>query len=250
MKAFSFFIFFAFVCLFYPASASYAASWCQPDTQAVLKIIPKEEPVKYIHDRSFFDLSKVQSDTVNPYGRHQLSHTFGLAHRQFQLEQRVDYKIMTWPRTNEVCVWIDKIDVKVDLAPTIYIAREYDRGSCHYNQVLTHEQEHLRVDREVTSKYLGIIEQELTKFLQKNRIYGPMRASMQNTLSAKMQRDVSNAINAVVKEMEKERAVKQARIDSLESYEATSKYITEVCDKQNPTIAQRCDQIMKKIYRR
>ncbi len=215
-----------------------------------MTITPKEQQVKYIHDRSFFDLSKVQSDTVNPYGRNQVSHTFGLAHRQFQLDQRVEYKLMTYPRTGEVCLWIDSIDVDIDLEPTIYIAKEYDQGSCHYNHVLAHEQGHLNIDRQVTSKYLGIIQSKLTQFLQQNRIYGPMKRNLQNALTSKMQRDVSNTISDIVKAMEKERAVKQAAIDSLESYEATSQYITDVCDKQHPAIAQRRDKLLKKVHRR
>lgn len=251
MKLNSFAKFVFFVCLFcLVASNVQAASWCKPDGQAVLSITPKEQPVQYIHDRSFLNLSKVKSDTVNPYARGQISHTFGLAHREFQLDQRVEYKLMTYPRTGEVCLWIDKLDIDVSLKPTIYIAREYDQGSCHFNHVLAHEQEHLRVDREVTSKYLGIIQNKLNAFLQKNRIYGPMRRNLQNALASRMQRDVSNLINDIVKDMEKERAVKQGAIDSLESYEATSRYITNVCDKQHPAIAQKRDKLLRQVYRR
>lgn len=234
--------------VFVLAPQSAWALMCAPERAPQIDISSSEEPLVIIENRSFTALSKARTNTINPYAPGTISHTFGLAHRKFAMQHRVEYKMYTNPRTRKTCYIVYKIDIKMNMKPTIYIAKEYPRGSCHYDHVMAHEQEHIAVDRNFTDSYLAEVKKKLSQLIRTKQVYGPVRESMKSATTRQLQRDIERKIKAVLDVMEKERDAEQAKIDSLESYERSSQYIRSVCDVRQPHIAEARNAILRRLY--
>jgi hypothetical protein len=130
----------------------------------------------------------------------------------------------TYPALNAACLMINKITVKIHVDPTIYIAREYRKGSCMYASVLEHEQKHVRTDRILVNKYTGLIARALdAEFKKTNYAFGPVRSHNMD----EEQRRISYVSSKIVKElsekMNAERRVLQQNIDTLEEYNRVSR---------------------------
>jgi hypothetical protein len=64
------------------------------------------------------------------------------------LEIRTQAEYVTAPVGDRFCFWVDGISVVLRYqALDVYVAREYAPGSCPYNAILDHEQEHVAVAR-------------------------------------------------------------------------------------------------------
>ncbi|MAM35504.1 MAG: hypothetical protein CMH28_10570 [Micavibrio sp.] len=229
----------------FPAQALSNDEWCKRDAPPEIKIVPIEKQTMFDNSLSFIQLSAKETDTINPYGHDSTSFTFGLAQREFSLDQSTSLKYLNRTDTNQGCLWYDKITVDVELNPKIYIAREYSPNSCQYKEVMRHEKEHLNVDRQVTNKYLRILGDYLLKAVDAEDKYGPYDLARQDEIAEKMQKRLADITRQVNVLMEKERAAKQAEVDSLGNYEKSGKYIREVCDKSHPETATARDHMLR-----
>ena len=79
--------------------------------------------------------------------------------------------------------------------------------------------------------------------------YGPIRLSQQNSSVQKLQRRIESIVREVSANMKAERDARQSKIDSLGSYERSSRFMAETCDRRNPDIAQKRDAILRRYMR-
>ena len=64
-----------------------------------------------------------------------------------------------------------------------------------------------------------------------------------------MQRRIESIVREVSLNMKAERDVRQSKIDSLGSYERSSRFMTETCDRRNPETAQKRDALLRRYVR-
>ncbi len=98
---------------------------------------------------------------------------------------------------------------------TVYVSRDYPEGSCEYDVILAHEDEHVRLNREVLKAYEGKFKQAIARVLAgKKSIF----AHQQGAARAAYVKELERQLNPVVAEMAAARNRKNGAIDTQDSY--------------------------------
>lgn len=207
--------------VFFPKLSWAQSVECKAKTVPYINVIPKTENVKYNFTQTKAQLNSVDVDTISPYGPQHKTTVSGLMSGSIQVRTQVEFIHEKYAQADLGCVYLKNINVEVKIDPTIFIAREYQRGSCYHNAVLGHERKHVREDQLIVNKYVGRIGRALQDLIKgKNEGFGPYRL---NRLSD-VQKNIQGAVNQVVTryndDMNKERRRRQQAIDSLEEYES------------------------------
>lgn len=163
---------------------------------------------------------KPMLNSKGPYGDNVETHIQGLTHGRIGVEGGYEFATQTWPDLEKVCMYASKVDVKITLDPKIYIAREYAPGSCEYNAVLGHEMKHFKTDRDLVNKYTNIIVKAVNNTLIKvGYSHGPYDVSQLPALQKQIGGIIESVIQQFSQNMNKERRVLQAQVDSLAEYQ-------------------------------
>lgn len=162
--------------------------------------------------------------SASPYGEGIETHIEGLAKGSIGLTGRYEFGTRTYPALNVSCLFVNKVRIEIHLEPTIYIAREYKKGTCHYNAVMEHERKHVAVDRYIVNKYTKILVKAVNNTLKHiGYAHGPFNAAQIPSVQQKIDTVVSSVIGQYSENMSTERNKLQAKIDTLEEYERVSK---------------------------
>ncbi len=233
------------LCLCFFSVSAQASSWCKMSKKANIRISPEMSKIRYDYSKSFLELSNVQLASQNPYGSKAITHTFGIANGQFNIEHLVKFQILTNPNTNESCLWYDTVTVKMKMKPVIMIANEYRKGGCHFREVMTHEMQHIAVDKQVTNQYAQKLGQDLLREVNRKAIYGPFPTAQKNKIQQQIQKRLNQIVKANNTAMMSARSQRQSVIDSKSNYDAVGQKI-ERCDQRSPITAKR---VQRKIER-
>lgn len=117
------------------------------------------------------------------------------------------------------CMWVDTIDVDISYpAVTMYIATEYPVGSCNYNVTLTHENEHVKVAKDLLAKHAARIRTELEKTTIPNK---NMTMVVNDFISGQSQIDtlLKQIVDPLIQDFEKEIEIEFSKLDSPANYE-------------------------------
>jgi hypothetical protein len=102
---------------------------------------------------------------------------------------------------------------------TVYISSEYAEGTCEYNSILAHEQEHVRIDREILKAYEGKFKDALRRLLRgKKAIFAHHKGEARSAYVLELRRQ----LDGVVTEMAVARNLKNGAIDTQDSYRRLS----------------------------
>lgn len=210
-----------------PAGQAIAASWCAPARAPNINIRPQTDQISYDFSLSEKQLNGFRVDTVNPYAGNVITDVGGLMKGGIETQQKMTFGTMTNRDTGQVCYWFDSVNVDIRITPTVYVARDFPKGSCMHNAILNHEHKHVIVDREMVNKYGAIMGQEISRELMQRRIYGPVSLAQENQMAAQMKGRMAQIMNTVNAQMSAERKARQQKIDSLAEYES----INHMCKK-------------------
>lgn len=172
--------------------------------------------------------------TKNPYGDSANTFIEGLNAAGIGMSGSYQFSTETAPAIQKACLYVSQINIDITLDPTIYIAREYPPGSCHYNAVLEHEQKHSKVDRYIVNKYSNIIIKALhNTFKTIGYAQGPVDTAQLVPVQKRMEAYIKAVIDQFSQNMNKERKMLQQQIDSLAEYQR----VDAMCpDKPRPVI--------------
>lgn len=117
------------------------------------------------------------------------------------------------------CLNSKKIEATFFAEPTIYIARNFDRGSCEYKAVLRHEMKHVNEQKKLFHEYIPRYKWHLSEIAQKLPRLEPV--SIQNVDEQK--KYIFNYIQTEMQKYQSEMlsvlAQRQQKIDTAEEYE-------------------------------
>lgn len=219
----------AFASLLTLASAG-PNSACKMPKPTEINVIPKTKPVRYDTMQTLADIQKTQVDTINPYGFGAQTHTNGYMKGGVGVKQNVRVGHQQIWNGQAVCVWYDKIDITIEIDPTIVIASELKKDRCKFDAVKEHELKHVMVDRKVVNKYAKTMGKKIYDGLQaRGFIVGPLKAEYTKDIIKRMQEAAWQLIELEQKKMQIERAEMQQAVDTIEEYERVS----SVCDKSH-----------------
>lgn len=189
-----------------------------PDAPQIF-VKPSSLPTKYNHRKSIEELSSRQADTISPYPKHAIVQTGGITASQIEVKTSLNFEHQSWRSLGVGCVYFDRIDVTIQLDPTIYVAKDYKKRSCHYGEVLKHEKKHVRVDKEVLNKYARKIGEALRLSINNAPSRGPYPLERLEEIQISMQEYVASVIKTQQSLMEEERFRRQQEVDTFEEYE-------------------------------
>jgi len=207
------------------AAPSFAQShddWCYPRSAARIDIVPSTDDITFDFSKSEKELNNFKIDTVNPYGKEVIVDVGGLMAGGIQLNHRANIGYVTNPNYDLSCLWYDSLKIDIGIKPTIYIAREYNKGTCMHNAIMEHEMKHIQVDIDIVNTYANKIGYEINKKLSEEYIYGPIPASQTAQIQQQMMTSITDIIMRYVKELKVARRAAQQKVDSREEYDSVS----------------------------
>lgn len=204
-------------------ATAYATVTCPGKPVGKVNVIWGSDNIEYDFTKSQAQMDAMETDTQNPYDRNVKTHVGGLMKGGISINSQVNVATLTYPRTKEICQWINKMDVNIRIDPKIYIAREHARGTCRHNAILDHEMKHIFIDREIVKKYVPKIRRTLEQAVLKVGIVGPKAKRDEKYYQDQITEYMDNSLESISEKMYAERNVQQQGVDTLEEYERVAK---------------------------
>lgn len=166
----------------------------------------------------YHNLSKADLGTTNFHGRRGQI----LGNTQSSEELRLSSKIEFVERDGVVCFWVTRAEVDISLKQLdVYIATDYEAGSCKYEAVLDHENEHVAVAQSVTGAYAQGVEAALTTARSIPTAERPALAGSPDEARARVNALFQQTLAPVRDKMARVLKAKQAQVDTEENYRKT-----------------------------
>lgn len=141
------------------------------------------------------------------------TYLLGLTKTEVRIGLEVDGPMLTDPETDGECI-APVISVSLSYAPiVIYVASEFEPGTCSYDEILTHELRHMQLYLDHLPKAEAVVRDALTARFQGKPMYAP-RGSVKPALA----REISAVWKPFIRDAMGKVETEQAAIDSEEEY--------------------------------
>lgn len=200
---------------------------CMVPKAPVININPVTEKVRYDYSKKSAELSAMKNDTVSPYAPGVDISTGGLRKDAPQTQLSISWGYREYPRLNAICLWYDKIDIKVTLSPVVYIAKEYNKRGCK-EKILKHEMRHVNVDHIVVNEYAQELGVAVQNAVNSAGALGPYPTSQLDKARDSIKRHVEKAVESKSAMLSNRMRELQREVDSLEEYERISKHCNHI----------------------
>lgn len=185
---------------------------CPEAPKPKLNFSMKKAQTKFDFSKSVDQLSR-ENSSINNMGPGWVNE--GIMSSKFPNYQiSASMKGVKYPGTGQACYWVDEINFLWVFQPTIYIAKEYKKGSCKYNVIIDHERQHVEIDIRVLTKYRDYIKRALQKISAKPIETGLIRETQKPNLLGSIEKTLQPLIDKMVGE----RTRRQSAIDTVEEY--------------------------------
>jgi len=201
-----------------------AQTVCPSKPMGKVNVIWGSDKIEYDFKKSQNQLKRMNIDTVSPYDRNAKTHVGGLMEGGIGVEYRSQTSFITYPRLKKVCLWVEKVEIKMDIDPKIYVAREHKKRTCKHNAILDHEMKHIFVDREIVKKYAPLIKGEMEKAVRKVGMVGPKKSSDLKKYQRKIDDYLQARLKNITDKMHAERNANQQGVDTLTEYERVANF--------------------------
>ena len=127
------------------------------------------------------------------------------------------------PRSGGYCVYLETIGAEFGWKRMeVHIAREFPRGTCEYNAVLDHENQHVSIIRRALNDHAPRLRAELERELSRQQ---PLFTRNPQTAADAAVADLYGRMEGVVDRFQQMQAPRHAAIDSTKNYGA----INDLC---------------------
>lgn len=202
---------------------------CKPIRAPEITVTASSTKMEADHSRTIAELSTPIPGVkrgASPYGSGVATMTEGLMLGSVKMPG--NYSFITQKSSDgQGCIHIDKVNVRIEINPKIYIAKEYVPGTCYYNAIMDHEKKHVAVERFIVDKYIRIIGDVLKKNIDaRGYVFGPFPAQHMEIARNDLGKFLTAAVEPYAKRMEAERTKLQSEVDTLAEYER----VHRMCD--------------------
>jgi hypothetical protein len=140
----------------------------------------------------------------------------GLTHSRLGTE--IAYAMSAVPEGAGYCVTLDRIDVKIALAITVFLAKELKQGSCIYQEAAAHEQKHVDLERKLLPVAKARVEAALAGVARQTASAATIEAA-----GDKLQERARKAVDAELADFAAEKKRQQLLFDTVEEYQKLSR---------------------------
>ncbi len=190
---------------------------CRVDSAPQINVVVKSDEIDYDYSRAAGQLKALENNPASPYPPGADTATGGLRDDHPTIGTNVTLDILSNAWRKQGCVRYRAVDIEIHLRPKIYVAKEFDTGTCR-QAVLNHELKHVRVDREVMNKYAGLLAPAVQGVVNRTGALGPFRVEDTEAVKAQAAGYVTAETDRLEKTMEEELKARQRGVDSLEEY--------------------------------
>jgi len=125
------------------------------------------------------------------------------------------------------CVYLESVQATFSLRDQhVYIASEYPTGSCEYNAIKDHEDQHVSINTRTLKEYAPRVRAELERLLAAEK---PVFASRPDTVTKAKVQELSRRMNTILDAFQATMSQRNAVIDTPQNYKA----ISEICKEWN-----------------
>jgi acyl-CoA thioesterase FadM len=186
--------------------------------QSVIHVVTTPIQTRYFHN---FTTAQIEQMRNLEFHNKQL-HNPGVTMAEHEI--KIDYEIQgrEHPKRDGFYVWTDTVKVNFSFTRMdVYISSQYPEGSCPYNVVVGHENQHVAINTRLLKKYKALIE----RALKADRGI-PTKARPLNVLSMENGRKIIAArINHIVDPLmvrfKNEVTKENGKIDTAQNYRRT-----------------------------
>lgn len=194
---------------------------CEAPEPPRISVVPQHNEIKYDFSKTRQDLMNFKIDTISPYAAHEHAQVGGLMGGAVKVKSDMNIAWSVSALTDAGCYWYKDIKIIIESDPTIYIAREYPKGSCQHQAILEHERRHVLTDRRVVGEYMPQIEASVRAAVAKRPSVGPVKGDPED-VQKQMAGHIDRAVSEAVDKMYAERRRRQQALDSREEYDRIS----------------------------
>lgn len=121
---------------------------------------------------------------------------------------------------NDICIYPQKVEVRIHTDPVIYMARELQNDACEYKEYMLHEMQHVEEDKRLVEDYKEIIVRNMDFAFPEARDYviGPVPRSLLKEAQAELSANIQGAMQSTFDSLIRERDERQRAIDSTGEY--------------------------------
>lgn len=203
--------------------AAAQAPVCPMPKATQITVSPVTKDVKKDTSQTLAQIQGVHMDTINPHSFGGTSMTQGFMKGAIAMTPQVKLNYSQIDGYDAMCLWYESINVKIEIDPTIVIAREVAADKCMGPAVLEHEMKHVKADRQIVNKYAKIMGQKVMEALKERGFKSEIIPIDHGKATAeRMQQTVFEVVQHEYKKMELDRMDVQRAIDSKEEYERVS----------------------------
>jgi hypothetical protein len=202
-----------------------SAGACPAVPPPEIRVVAIRQPTQVDHTLSREDLQEFKTESDLPLQMKNLEHieTGGVMRGDIGISYHIDMGEIPG-RTEDTnhlsCVRYKDIVVTMEIAPKVFVARDYAPDSCWYREILQHEESHIDMDVLVVEKYAQRIEDGLALAFATpgDVVAGPVAGKAVDDLKKRMGENVTAMVDVLILDMARERREKQAVVDSVEGY--------------------------------
>lgn len=175
-------------------------------------------PAQYTSAMTSAQLGQFKIDTKFSHGPREVFKTGGLTQSNVKTTYKLKTSALNDPNTSQSCAWIESISLQVAYEPTVYIASEYQAGSCRYNVTAQHELRHVNTDVITLNEYTRDLQASVQALAAQMHVRGPFATTNIDRVRDELNQTVANVVQAQSDTMERRRFQRQQLIDTRQEY--------------------------------
>jgi hypothetical protein len=151
-----------------------------------------------------------------------MMHNPGLTLAEHEL--KTDYQMGGLQRGGraEYCVWVESLALDFSFRRMdVYLSSQYPEGSCQYDVILGHENQHVAINNRTLRKYYSLMRQALWKTRSIPTKANPLPVSSLNQGKAIIAARINGIVNPIYARFKKAVLAENAKIDTVANYRRT-----------------------------
>ncbi len=188
------------------------------DRHSVLHLSCTSLPPRYFHNVSTAQIESMRSAQFH----RSMMHNPGLTLAEHEL--KTDYQMGGLQRGHlaEYCVWVESLGLDFSYhRMDVYISNQYAEGSCQYNVILGHENQHVAINKRTLQKYYSMMRKALWKARSIPTKANPLSVGSLNQGKAIIAARINGIVNPIYARFKKAVMVENAKIDTMANYRRT-----------------------------
>lgn len=120
---------------------------------------------------------------------------------------------------DEACVWVTKVQVQIGYDDrTIYVAKDFEKDTCEYKAILSHEAKHAVTDDSVLAEYNGRFRKSVSDAAIDGGTVGPFKRIFLDDSKQRLAERIQKAFDRTFADFQAARARAQKTVDTPEEY--------------------------------